>query len=81
MDEAKDPELKFFQEEIWRALFEALEELPKNQRLVYIENEIENKTLQQISEEQNTNIKTIISRKHYAIKHLRKRLYQLYSDL
>lgn len=81
LDEAKDPELKFFQEEIWKTLFEALEELPENQRLAYIENEIENKTLQQISEEQNTNIKTIISRKHYAIKHLRKRLHQLYSDL
>lgn len=81
LDEAKDPELKFFQEEIWKALFEALEELPEDQQLAYMENEIEAKTLKQIAQEQNTNIKTIISRKHYAVKHLRKRLHLLYNDL
>ncbi|APU67899.1 MAG: sigma-70 family RNA polymerase sigma factor [Christiangramia sp.] len=81
LDTSKDPELKFFQDEIWKALFEALEELPETQRLVYIQNEIEEKTLQQIAEEQQTNIKTIISRKQYAVKHLRKRLHQLYKDL
>lgn len=81
LDNEKNPELKFFQEEIWNELFNALKELPEKQRLVYIENEIENKTLQQIADEQNENIKTIISRKHYAIKHLRSKLKQLYKDL
>lgn len=81
LDTSKDPELKFFQEEIWKALFEALQELPEEQRLIYIQNEIEDKTLQQIADEQKTNIKTIISRKQYAIKHLRTRLLQLYNDL
>ncbi|MEZ4801287.1 MAG: sigma-70 family RNA polymerase sigma factor [Gelidibacter sp.] len=80
-DHDKSPELKLFQDEIWNQLYIALNELPENQRLVYMENELDDKTLQQIANEQNENIKTIISRKHYAVKHLRNRLKQLYEDL
>ncbi|HRV54393.1 MAG TPA: sigma-70 family RNA polymerase sigma factor [Mangrovimonas sp.] len=81
LDNDKNPELKLFQEEIWNELFNALDELPENQRLVYVENEFNDKTLQQIADEHNENIKTIISRKTYAIKHLRFRLGKLYQDL
>jgi len=70
-----------FQDEIWKALFNALDELPEKQRLVFVENELEDKTLQQIADEQGENLKTIISRKQYAVKHLRKRMQQLYNDL
>ncbi len=80
-DNEKNPELKLFQEDIWNEIFAALNELPEKQRLVYIENELEDKTLQQIADEQNENIKTIISRKQYAVKHLRHKLKQLYDDL
>lgn len=80
-DDSENPETKLFQDEIWNAVFAALEELPQNQRLVFIENEFEDKTLQQIADEQGENLKTIISRKQYAIKHLRKRLQGLYNDL
>lgn len=77
----ENPELKMFQEQIWDEIFSALEELPETQRLVYTENELEGKTLQQIADEQNENLKTIISRKQYAVKHLRIKLNQLYKDL
>lgn len=80
-DNDESPELKYFQEEIWKEIFKALNELPEKQKQVYTENEIEGKTLQTIADEQNENIKTIISRKNYAIKHLRMRLNQLYYDL
>ena len=70
-----------FQEEIWNEIFTALNELPEKQKLVYVENELEDKTLQQIADEQNENIKTIISRKQYAVKHLRFKLKQVYEDL
>ncbi len=80
-DDSAGPEVKMFQDEIWKKLFEALEELPEKQRLVYTENELNDKTLQQIADEQGENIKTIISRKNYAVKHLRNRLKQLYEDL
>ncbi len=75
------PEVKMFQDEIWKKLFEALDELPEKQRLVYVENELNDKTLQEIADEQGENIKTIISRKNYAVKHLRNRLRKLYEDL
>ena len=81
LDDSAGPEVKMFQDEIWKKLFEALEELPEKQKLVYMENELNDKTLQQIADEQGENIKTIISRKNYAIKHLRNRLRQLYEDL
>lgn len=81
LDDSAGPEVKMFQDEIWKKLFEALEELPEKQKLVYMENELNDKTLQQIADQQGENIKTIISRKNYAVKHLRNRLKQLYEDL
>ncbi|VXB19370.1 MULTISPECIES: RNA polymerase sigma factor [Chryseobacterium] len=81
LDDSAGPEVKMFQDEIWKKLFDALEELPEKQKLVYMENELNDKTLQQIADEQGENIKTIISRKNYAVKHLRNRLKQLYEDL
>ncbi|SIN91870.1 RNA polymerase sigma factor, sigma-70 family [Chryseobacterium scophthalmum] len=81
LDDSVGPEVKMFQDEIWKKLFAALEELPEKQKLVYMENELNDKTLQQIADEQGENIKTIISRKNYAVKHLRNRLKQLYEDL
>jgi len=80
-DNQGNPELKMFQDEIWNEIFKALDELPEKQKSVYIENEMEGKTLQQIADEQNENLKTIISRKQYAVKYLRQRLNQLYNDL
>lgn len=77
----ENPEAKYFQDEIWKEIFDALDELPEKQKQVYLENEIEGKTLQTIADEQNENLKTIISRKQYAVKHLRMRLGQLYNDL
>ncbi|SMC43984.1 RNA polymerase sigma factor [Moheibacter sediminis] len=77
----ENPEAKYFQDEIWKEIFNALDELPEKQKQVYLENEIEGKTLQTIADEQNENVKTIISRKQYAVKHLRMRLNQLYNDL
>ncbi len=81
LDDSENPELLAFREEVWKELFSALEELPEKQKLVFVENEIEGKKLQEIADEQRENIKTIISRKNYAIKHLRKRMTGLYKDL
>jgi DNA-directed RNA polymerase specialized sigma24 family protein len=59
----------------------ALEELPDKQRRVFVLNELEEKTLQEIAVMENENLKTIISRKGYAVKHLRVRLRSLYEEL
>ncbi|MBK8053603.1 MAG: sigma-70 family RNA polymerase sigma factor [Saprospiraceae bacterium] len=81
IDDSNNPELVMFKELIWDELMKALNELPENQRFVFIENEIEDKTLQKIADETGENLKTIISRKGYAVKHLKKRLLPLYNEL
>lgn len=80
-DETDNPELKIFKDIFWDELMKALEELPEKQRKVYILNEIEEMTLQEIANLENENLKTIISRKSYAVKHLRLRLRGLYNEL
>ncbi|MDP9956962.1 RNA polymerase sigma factor [Epilithonimonas hungarica] len=80
-DDTNNPEIGVFKEMFWNELMKALDELPEKQRRVYIQNELEDKTLQEIADEESENIKTIISRKSYAVKHLRKKLQILYDDL
>ncbi|TAF67347.1 MAG: RNA polymerase sigma factor [Cytophagales bacterium] len=62
----------------WQTLQEALEELPEKQRQVFVWNELEDMTLQEIADMTQENLKTIISRKGYAVKHLRKKLEFVY---
>ena len=81
LDDSENPELLAFREEVCKELFAALEELPEKQRIVFVDHEIEGKKLQEIADEQGENIKTIISRKNYAIQYLRKRMSILYKDL
>lgn len=81
IDTNENHELSLFKKLVWEELFKALDELPKEQKEVFILNEIEDKTLKEISEEKNENIKTIISRKNYAVKHLKKKLLPLYQEL
>ncbi|MCB9046864.1 MAG: RNA polymerase sigma factor [Chitinophagales bacterium] len=80
-DEHNDPELSLFRDTFWDVFMEAIQELPENQRKVFVLNELEGKTLQQIADEEGVPLKTIISRKGYAVKHLRKHLLPLYEEL
>jgi RNA polymerase sigma factor (sigma-70 family) len=81
MDDSNNPELGFFKELFWKEFQTALDELPTNQREVFLLNEMEDMTLQQIADQQGENLKTIISRKGYAVKHLRNKLNYLYKEL
>ncbi len=81
LDENASPELALFKEEFWSELMQALDELPENQKEVFLLNEIEDFTLHEIADQKGENLKTIISRKGYAVKHLRKRLQHLYNEL
>lgn len=80
-DDSNSPETKLFKDIFWDELMTALDELPEKQRKVFLLNEIEDKTLQEIAILENENLKTIISRKSYAVKHLRLRLRGLYNEL
>jgi len=81
LDETANPDLAFFKELFWKELMTALDELPEKQKEAFVLNEIEELTLQQIADKTGENIKTIISRKKYAVKHLRNKLNYLYLEL
>ena len=76
-----NPETADLQKLFWEELFAALDELPENQRQVFVWNELEDMTLQGIADKTGENLKTIISRKRYTVQHLRKQLQYLYNDL
>ena len=65
----------------WEQLFAALDELPEEQKQVFILNELEDVSFSEIAERTGEKINTLISRKRYAVLHLRKRLEQLRKDI
>lgn len=75
------PETEMMRAAITEGLMVALEELPKDQRDVFIMHEIEDKSFQEIAEITGANINTLLSRKRYAVLYLREKLQSLYDDL
>ncbi|MCB0489764.1 MAG: RNA polymerase sigma factor [Cyclobacteriaceae bacterium] len=75
------PESLLLKEAIWDEITMALDDLPAEQRHVFIQNEIEEKSFRELSEEEGVSINTLLSRKRYAIMALRKRLQSFYDDL
>lgn len=80
-DLGNTPEDTYFREMIWDAIMDALDELPAEQREIFIQNEMEERGFREISEETGVSINTLLSRKRYAILTLRKRLQKLYEEL
>ncbi|MDQ3047019.1 MAG: sigma-70 family RNA polymerase sigma factor [Bacteroidota bacterium] len=66
---------------ISEVLTETLEELPYKQREVFILHELEGKSLKEIALLTDSGIKTVISRKRYAVLYLQDRLRSLYNEL
>jgi RNA polymerase sigma factor (sigma-70 family) len=75
------PEDVILREAIWDAITDALQELPAEQREIFIQNEIEERSFREIAEETGVSINTLLSRKRYAILALRKKLQRLYDDI
>jgi RNA polymerase sigma factor (sigma-70 family) len=80
-DLGNTPEDSYLREVIWDAIMEALDELPADQRLIFIQNELEERSFREISEETGVSINTLLSRKRYAILALRKKLQKLYDEM
>lgn len=80
-DENANPENEYLRNLFWDALHTALDELPAQQREVFIQNEIEGIPFKTIAEETGEAINTLISRKRYAVLHLRERLGSLRDEL
>ncbi|MEA2239790.1 MAG: hypothetical protein QOC81_4514 [Thermoanaerobaculia bacterium] len=58
----------------------ALNELPDEQRDVFIAHELEGRSFKELSAETGVNINTLLSRKRYAVLHLRERLQSIYDE-
>jgi RNA polymerase sigma factor (sigma-70 family) len=58
----------------------ALEELPEEQRDAFVAHELDGKTFRELAAETGVPINTLLSRKHYAVLHLRRRLRSIYDD-
>ena len=79
-DDSHNPETEHIRKIFWQQLMQALDELPVNQKQVFVWNELEGRSFADIASETGENIKTLISRKGYAVKHLRRRLEDLYNE-
>lgn len=71
---------KMMNDLVMEVVAEALDELPKAQRDAFVMHELEDKTMQQIADEMNTSVKTVISRKRYAVLYMRERLKTVYEQ-
>ena len=75
------PESTYLRNLFWEELQNALDELPAEQRDVFIQNELEDVPFKAIAEKTGVSVATLISRKRYAVLHLRERLSVLKNEL
>lgn len=66
---------------ISEAITQAIDELPPEQKLVFLQHELEGKSFKEMSEETGVGVNTLLSRKRYAVLYLRERLAELYQEL
>lgn len=76
-----NPETDYLRNLFWETLQAALQELPENQKQVFVLNELEGVPFKEIAEQTGESVNTLISRKRYAVLHLRERLAGLKQDL
>jgi RNA polymerase sigma factor (sigma-70 family) len=74
------PEAVYARGVLLEELEAALEELPDEQREVFIAHEIEGKSFKELSAESGVSVNTLLSRKRYAVLHLRDRLQSVYEE-
>jgi RNA polymerase sigma factor (sigma-70 family) len=80
-DNSSNPETANLRALFWKVLQEALEELPEEQRTVFVWHELDGLSFKEIADLTGENVNTLISRKRYAVIHLRERLLTLYHEI
>jgi RNA polymerase sigma factor (sigma-70 family) len=75
------PEALYFRNLLLDELELALDELPDEQREVFVAHELEGRTFQEMAAETGVSVNTLLSRKRYAVLHLRERLQSIYDEL
>lgn len=59
----------------------AIDELPEEQRTVFVAHELEGRSFKEMAAETGVSVNTLLSRKRYAVLHLRERLQDIYDEL
>jgi RNA polymerase sigma factor (sigma-70 family) len=79
-DSSLSPDTLYGRSVVWSELADALDDLPEEQREVFVLHELEGKSFKEIAEETGESINTLLSRKRYAVLSLRERLQDLYDE-
>jgi RNA polymerase sigma factor (sigma-70 family) len=76
----KGPEAAYARGVLLEELDAALDELPEEQRDVFIAHELEGRSFRDLAAETGLSVNTLLSRKHYAVLHLRRRLQAIHDE-
>src|SRR5579864_5934856 len=74
------PEAVYARKLLLEELEEAIEELPDEQREAFVGNEIEGRSFKELAAETGVGVNTLLSRKHYAVLQLRRRLQAIHDE-
>src|ERR1700734_3226159 len=74
------PEALYFRSVLLDELEFALADLPGEQREVFVAHELEGRSFKELSAETGVSVNTLLSRKRYAVRHLRERLQDVYDE-
>ena len=74
------PEALYARRVLMDELERALQELPDEQRHVFVAHEIEGRSFKEIAAETGINLNTLLSRKHHAVHYLRERLQRTFDE-
>jgi RNA polymerase sigma factor (sigma-70 family) len=75
------PEALYARNVLLEELELAVEELPETQREVFVAHELEGRSFKEMAAESGVSVNTLLSRKRYAVLHLRERLQSIYDEL
>ena len=74
------PEAVYARRVLLEELETAIDELPDEQRMVFVAHELEGRSFREMAAETGVSVNTLLSRKRYAVRHLRERLQDIYDD-
>ena len=74
------PEALYVRKVLLGELESALGELPREQREVFVAHELQGRSFKDLAEESGVSVNTLLSRKRYAVLHLRRRLQAIYDE-
>jgi RNA polymerase sigma factor (sigma-70 family) len=74
------PDAQYLRNLLLDEMRQAIAELPPEQREVFVAHELEGRSFKELAEETGVNVNTLLSRKRYAVLHLRERLQNIHDE-